>query len=138
MESSCAYTISGTQNSSTGANSTSGELTNIVVASKGNNHFYTNQATTGGTGKIDDIVYSSTITDIISNNQSMVYCDASFKPDSMTTLPTPTTVPHYTPSSMVEFSNSCGTCPDASGTRNYVECLSGGNWGTAYSRACTC
>lgn len=132
------YTISGTLNSSTGANSTTGELANILTSSKGNNNLYTNQTTTGGAGKIDDILYSTTITDIVSNNQSMLYCDAAFKPDGSTTLPTPTSVPHYAPSSMVQFSQSCGTCPTVSGVRNYVECLSGGNWGSAYSRACTC
>ena len=133
-----AYTISGTLNSSIGANSITGELANIVTSLKSNNNFYMNQATTGGVGKIDDIIYSVTITDIVANNQSMLYCDSAFKPDGSTFLPTPISVPHYSPNSMVQFSQSCGICPTVAGVRNYVECLSGGNWGSAYSRACTC
>lgn len=133
-----AYTISGTLNSSIGASPTTGELSNAITSAKGNNSLYTAQTTTGGAGKIDDILYSTTITDIVSNNQSMLYCDSTFKPDGSTTLPTPSLVPHYSPNSMVQFSQSCGICPSVSGVRNYVECLSGGNWGSAYSRDCTC
>ncbi len=132
-----AYTISGTQNSSTGANATTGEVVNILTNSKTSNNFYTNQSS-NGLGKLDDILYSTSINDIVSNNQSMLYCDASAKPDNLTTLPTPSGVPHYSAGSLVQFLQTCGVCPAVSGTRSYAECLSGGNWGSIISRACTC
>ncbi len=134
-----AYTISGTPNSSTGANSTTGELANVLEL-KTDNKLYMNQTTTGGTGKIDDILYSTTITDIVANNQSMIYCNASasFMSDGIATLLPPESGQYHAPNSMVQFAENCGTCQGSSNVRKYVECLSGGNWGTAFSRPCIC
>lgn len=132
-----AYTIAGTRNSSSGANSTNGELSNIITSAKANNIIYTNQSS-NSIGKLDDIVYPTSVSDVISNNDSLILCDSNTRPDGSTLVPTPTALPHYSPSSLVQFSQNCGTCPTVSGTRNYVECLSGGNWSAMISRACTC
>ncbi len=146
-----AYTIDGVQNSTVGYNATVGEENNFVSTSKNNNNFFTNPSKNLRGGKLDDIVYETSLNDIISENPSLVHCDYRYSPyyasedktftnqiaaNSVSTTNF-TGVQYYTSGSMIQFDQNCVICPTVSGRRLYVECQNG-NWGEIIKRDCTC
>jgi type II secretory pathway pseudopilin PulG len=146
-----AYTLDGYQNSKVGAEVTLGEDGNFMEG-KADAIFYTNPSHGLKGGKLDDIIYTTSLDDIASANPSILHCDyrhspyypaenqsyvASISANSLGS-PTFTGVQYYASSSLVQFNENCGECPTVSGRRLYVECLSGGRWGNVIARACTC
>jgi type II secretory pathway pseudopilin PulG len=148
-----AYTINGTQNGTAGIDVTIGEEQNILSASaKAGANFYTNPSSNLRGGKLDDIIYTASISSIVSSNSSLTYCDYQHTPfyantsypslspaHSQSPSSSYSNIPHYAGGSLVEVSNNCsGTCPTVSGNILYTECLKGGRWGSVIARACTC
>ncbi len=157
-----AYTLSGTQNSKTAADTTLGEDGNFME-SKTDNIFYTNKSKGLRGGKLDDILYTTAISDIVSVNSEMVHCDfrhslhyaqdgtdythnnavspvisTPIPANSQSATPGYTHTPHYHPSSLINFQDTCATCPNITGRRLYAECLKGGKWSQVIHRSCTC
>ena len=146
-----AYTIDGIQNSTVGYDTTVGEDNNFITSSKANNNFFTNPSKNLRGGKLDDVIYETSLNDIISENTSLVHCDYRYNPYyasenktfsnqiAANSVGTPnfTGVQYYASNSMIQFDQSCATCPTVSGRRLYVECRNG-NWGEIIKRDCTC
>lgn len=149
-----AYTLFGTKIASSDIDPTIGENENMFEG-KTNLTLFTTPSKNLKGGKLDDIVYTSSIQDIIGQNSAIVHCNYDTTPyyaaetTSFTnTIPANsrmvinenffTNNPHYPPSSLVKFHDTCPTCPAISGRRLYTECLQGGVWGEVVARACTC
>lgn len=144
-----AYGIFGEQNSKDGAEATLGENQNFMEG-KTDVVFFKNPSSNLKGGKLDDIVYTASISDIVSNNGSVIHCDYRHQPfyplesftgaipANSTGAPTFTTNPYYGGTSLVKFSDTCAVCPDTTGRRLYVECLQGGMWAQVVKRDCTC
>lgn len=152
-----AYTITGTQNSTSSADSTIGENSNIFTASKANNIIYTNPSRSSKGGKLDDIVYETSILDIINAGgtvQDSIHCDYRYTPYiNATAQPSPqaaatldsannrySTLQYYVPNAEVMIWDGCavGCTSSTTSTRKYIKCLSGGSWTAVYTKTCTC
>lgn len=150
-----AYTITGRQNSSAEANTTVGEDQNIFKSAKANNIIYTNPSRALKGGILDDIVYETSIMDLINIGTSIqngIYCDYQYTPyQNATALASPQpastldiinnrfdNIQYYAPGHEVVTFNDCATgCPKVGETK-YIQCLPGGNWGAVYTKACSC
>lgn len=144
-----AYSIFGTQNSEFGADITSGEDKNFMTT-KTDTVFFKNPSSNLRGGKLDDIVYTASISDIISDNTSLIHCDYRFTPyyaieaftgslsANSSGAPNFATNPYYPATSLIKFNDTCPACPTTTGRRLYAECLSSGIWSSVIKRDCTC
>lgn len=152
-----AYSITGTQNVSAGADVSNGEDQNIFSGAKTNNAIFTNPSKTMKGGNLDDIVYEGAILDVLNtgtNIQNLVYCDYRHTPyiDAVvqpSPIPAATldtinqrfsTTPYYAPNAEVMIQDDCpnGCVAASNGIRKYIKCIGGGNWSNVYTRSCAC
>lgn len=152
-----AYSITGTQNSSSSASTANGEDQNIFTTAKANSIIFTNPSKTMKGGNLDDIVYETSVMDILNTGSSMqdsVYCDYNYTPyiNSVAQSTPPanatldaangrfSTIQYYPPEAEVMISTECTAACTAGSTgfSKYIKCLSGGNWSGVYQHVCKC